>query len=115
MKKLTPEDIAREQIEKSTYNYLSEALSFCLDNVDAYKWDSKTTKQAFEYYNYFHRANETAYFCSSCRAKVNKGLRKFITIIPEYLSELITDDLKEVCGESYGILSIAKIRSLMGL
>lgn len=108
-------ELIQSNIDKCTYEYLSECLDFCLTNCDSKIWKSHITKQAFNYYNYFYDKHENGYFCSSCRSKVNKGLIKLKDLLLDTLSQLNTDDMREVCGESYGVISIIKLRSLMGL
>lgn len=105
----------KEKIEASTYDYMVEALAFCQENVDANSWSAETTKKAFNYYNYFYNAYETGYFCGACRSKVNKALKKMIDRLLPYVAELNTSDLKEQVGENYGVISILKIRGLLGL
>jgi len=113
----TNEDVVRENLDTLNYQYLKEVLEFCVNNTEKTKWDAQTTKQAFEYYNAIFTFNkQTGLWCSSCRNKVNTGLKKLIQLIPEHIYTLGEEDtIKEKIGETYPLLSIIKIRELLGL
>lgn len=118
MKKIrkTTEDIVRENLDNKSYEYLTQVLEFVATKCELTKWNTEETKKAFEYYNSIFPNKQTGLWCSSCRATVNKGLKHLLTMIPEHIYTLgPSDDLEEQIGETYKLLSINKLRELMGL
>lgn len=109
MKKVSKEESIKMVIENTDYNYLMETLEFCVNNVDKTKWDSKTTKEAFKYYNYYFNTNEVSYFCGACRSKVNRGLKHLIIFLPETMYKFHNEEV----SRDNNMLSLLKLRELI--